>query len=70
MPGDSLSETARQVSLGYILGTPVCAQIAERGGIRVEKIADIVEENLSEAYERSSIKAKVQAIEFRVCRFN
>ena len=65
LPRDSLAETARQVALGYILGTPVCIQIAERGGIEVEKIVDIVEGDICQTYGRSSISAKMQAIVFK-----
>jgi len=65
LPRDSLCETARQVALGYILGTPVCIQIAERGGVEVEKVVDFVEDVIYETYGRSSIKAKMQAIVFK-----
>ena len=68
LPRDSVCETARQVALGYILGTPVCMQISERGGIGVEKVVGIVEDAICETYGRSSIKAKMQAIVFKAYR--
>lgn len=68
LPRDSRCETARQVALGYILGTPVCSQIAERAGIEVEKVVDIVEGVISYTYGQSSIKAKMQAIVFKAYR--
>jgi ubiquinone/menaquinone biosynthesis C-methylase UbiE len=64
LPRDSVSETARQVALGYILGTPVCIQIAERGGIEVEEVVETVAEAISQTYGQSSVKAKMQAILF------
>jgi hypothetical protein len=65
LPGTSRCETARQVALGYILGTPVCIQIAERGEPSVTEVVDRVEQAISEAYGPSSIRAKMQAIVFK-----
>jgi hypothetical protein len=53
------------VALGYILGTPVCIQIAERGGYALEEVVNIVERALWETYGRSAIRAKMQAIVFK-----
>lgn len=61
----SRCETAKQVALGYILGTPVCIQIAERGEYAVEEVVNIVERALCETYGQSSIHAKMQAIVFK-----
>lgn len=68
MPRESICETARQVALGYILGTPVCLQIAERDGETVEKVVDSVETAICEKYGRLSIKAKMQGIVFKAYR--
>jgi SAM-dependent methyltransferase len=65
LPRVSRCETARQVALGYILGTPVCLQIAERGELPVEEVVDIVERAICETYGQSSIQAKMQAIVFK-----
>lgn len=68
LPRDSVSETARQAALGFILGTPVSIQIAERGGIEVDEVVDIVEDAINDRYSRSSIQAKMQAIIFKAYR--
>jgi len=65
LPRTSRCETARQVALGYILGTPVCVQIAERGGYAVEEVVNIVERAICETYGQSTIRAKMQAIVFK-----
>lgn len=65
LPRVSHSETARQVALATILGTPASIQIAERGGIEVEEVVNIVEEAISEKYGSTSIEAKMQAIVFK-----
>jgi hypothetical protein len=65
LPRAGRCETARQVALGYILGTPVCIQIAERGEYALEEVVNIVERDLCEAYGQSSIRAKMQAIVFK-----
>jgi len=64
LPRTSKCETARQVALGYILGTPVCIQIAERREPSVEEVVNIVERAVSETYGQSSIHAKMQALVF------
>lgn len=65
LPRTSSCENARQVALGYILGTPVCIQIAERGEYAVKEVVNIVERALCETYGQSSIHAKMQAIVFK-----
>lgn len=65
LPRTSRCETARQVALGYILGTPVCIQIAERGEYAVEEVVNIVERALCATYGQASIRAKMQAIVFK-----
>ena len=65
LPRASQCETARQVALGYILGTPVCIQIAERGEYAIEEVLNIVERAISETYGQSHIRAKMQAIVFK-----
>jgi len=65
LPRTSRCENARQVALGYILGTPVCIQIAERGEQSVEEVVNIVERAICETYGQSSIRAKMQAIVFK-----
>ncbi len=65
LPRTSRCEQARQVALGYILGTPVCIQIAERGDHSVEEVVNKVEHAVSETYGQTSIRAKMQAIIFK-----
>lgn len=65
LPRTSRCEKARQVALGYILGTPVCIQIAERGEHSVNEVVNVVENAISETYGQSSIRAKMQAIVFK-----
>lgn len=65
LPRTSRCEKARQVALGYILGTPVCIQIAERGEHSVEEVVNIVERAIGETYGQSPIRAKMQAIVFK-----
>jgi ubiquinone/menaquinone biosynthesis C-methylase UbiE len=65
LPRESLGESARQVALGYILGSPVSIQIAERGGVEVEEVVDIVEDDIRRIFGQRSIKAKMQAIVFK-----
>ena len=65
LPRTSRCETARQVALGYILGTPVCIQIAERGQYAMDEVVNIVERALGATYGQASIRAKMQAIVFK-----
>lgn len=65
LPRVSRCDTARHVALGYILGTPVCIQIAERGDYAVEEVVNSVERALCQTYGPSSIRAKMQAIVFK-----
>lgn len=65
LPRVSRCETARQVALGYILGTPVCLQIAERGEPAVEEVVNLVERAIRKTYGPSPICAKMQAIIFK-----
>ena len=65
LPKVSRCQTARQVALAYILGTPVCIQIAERREPTVEEVVKIVERVIRETYGPSSICAKMQAIVFK-----
>jgi hypothetical protein len=53
------------VALGYILGTPVCIQIAERGQYAMDEVVNIVERALGATYGQASIRAKMQAIVFK-----
>ena len=68
LPRISRCETAQQVALGYILGTPVCLQIAERGQYTVDEVVEIVERTLRETYGQAVIHAKMQAIVFKAYR--
>jgi SAM-dependent methyltransferase len=70
LPRDSLFQSSRQVAFGFILGTPVCIQIDERGGIAIEEVVDIVDDNIYQTYERPLVKAKMQAIVFKAYRSN
>jgi ubiquinone/menaquinone biosynthesis C-methylase UbiE len=65
LPRTSRCEEARQVALGYILGTPMCLQIAARGEYSVEDVVSVVEHAIGEMHGTSSIRAKMQAIVFK-----
>ena len=63
-PRESVCESARQVALGYILGTPVCIQIADRNAMDLQAVVDIVEEDLCSVFDQYPVKAKMQGIVF------
>ncbi len=68
LPRISRYETPRQVALGYILGTPVCSQIAERDGFGVEEVVNLIEQVIAETYGQTSRRAKMQALVFKAHR--
>ena len=68
LPRASRCEAARQVALGYILGTPVCLQIAERGAPAMDDVLASVERAIGDRYGRSAISAKMQAIIFKASK--
>ncbi|MFN8499016.1 MAG: class I SAM-dependent methyltransferase [Anaerolineae bacterium] len=65
LPRVSRADRARNVALGFILGTPVCAQIVERGEPELKAVVDAVERDLQKTYGPAAIRAKMQAIVFR-----
>lgn len=68
LPRLSQAETPRQVALGYILGTPVCSEIAERGGLGVDEVVNLVEQVIGDTYGQTSAHAKMQALIFKAHR--
>jgi ubiquinone/menaquinone biosynthesis C-methylase UbiE len=64
LPKIARGGSARDAALGYILGTPTCLQIAERGEPGLNEVVDEVEGALREALGAGAIAAKMQAIVF------
>ncbi len=63
-PRTSTCETARHVALGYVLGTPMQAQIEERSPESLSEIINEVEHAINNTYGPAPIYAKMQAITF------
>lgn len=64
LPGISAAYEARDVAMGYVMGTPVRLQIEQRDPESLSKIVDAVEHAVGEEFGYKSIKAKMQAIVF------
>jgi len=64
LPRISATEEARDVAMGYILGTPVRLQIEQYAPESLLKIVDAVEHAVGREFGYKSIKAKMQAIVF------
>lgn len=64
LPRTSTAEEARQVALGYVLGTPVRLQIEKNDPESLHRIVDQVEQAIGEEFGYKSASAKMQAIVF------
>lgn len=64
LPKVSKAFDARQVALGYVLGTPVRLQIESREPNSLSDIVDSVEQAIGKEFGTSQLSAKMQAIVF------
>lgn len=64
LPKVSRCDTALDVALGHILGTPVCLQIAERNGPSVDEVVKSVERAVGETFGFADVRAPMQALFF------
>ena len=64
LPRISAADEARDVALGYVMGTPVRLQIEQRDLKSLPKIVDAVEHAVGEEFGYKDVKAKMQAIVF------
>ena len=64
MPRTSIADEARQVALGYVLGTPVRLHIEKYDPESLQGIVDHVEQAVGEEFGFKSASAKMQAIVF------
>lgn len=64
LPRLSTADKARDVALGYILGTPVISEIESLNSKPIPKVLEAVEKSISQKFGNRSITAKMQAIVF------
>jgi ubiquinone/menaquinone biosynthesis C-methylase UbiE len=64
LPRMSGAETAREIAVGYLMGTPASSQLAGRDGYTLEQIAEHVENALTQNFGESPMRTKMQAIVF------
>jgi ubiquinone/menaquinone biosynthesis C-methylase UbiE len=64
LPRTSSAGTARDVALGYVLGTPARLELEQISPESVPKIVDAVEHAIGEEFGYRSLKAKMQAMVF------
>ena len=64
IPKIGRSPSARDATLGYVMGTPACLQIVEREDPPLEAVLDAVERAMRAALGAGEIAAKIQAIAF------
>lgn len=64
LPRTSTADEARQVALGYVLGTPVRLQIEKSDPESLYRIVDQVEQAIGEEFGYKSVSAKMQAVVF------
>jgi ubiquinone/menaquinone biosynthesis C-methylase UbiE len=64
LPRISATEEARNVAMGYVMGTPVRLQIEQCAPESLSKIVDAVEHAVGKEFGYKSVKAKMQAIVF------
>ena len=64
MPKVGHSPSAHDATLGFVMGTPACLQIVERGDPPLEAVLDAVEQDIRAALGAGEIAAKMQAIAF------
>jgi len=64
LPRTSSAGTAREVALGYVLGTPARLELEQISPESVPKIVDAVEHAIGEEFGYTSVSAKMQAMVF------
>ena len=64
LPRVSATDEARNVAMGYVMGSPVRLQIEQCAPESLSKIVDAVEQAVGEKFGFKSVKAKMQAIVF------
>ena len=64
LPRISSADGARDVALGYVMGSPVRLQIEQRDPKSLPKIVDAIEHAVGEEFGYKDVKAKMQAIVF------
>jgi SAM-dependent methyltransferase len=65
LPRTSKADTAKNVALGYVLGSPVRLQIEKCAPGSLSDIVDAVERAISSEFGNTNIRAKMQAVVFR-----
>lgn len=65
IPRTSTANSAKDVALGYILGTPVSLQIEKIAPGSLSDIVDSVEEAIATEFGSNNVSAKMQAIVFK-----
>jgi ubiquinone/menaquinone biosynthesis C-methylase UbiE len=64
LPRISATEEARNVAMGYVMGTPARLQIEQCAPESLPKIVDAVEHAVGKEFGYKSVKAKMQAMVF------
>ncbi len=64
LPRISATSEARDVAMGYVMGTPARLQIEQRDPQSLPKIVDAVEQAIGEKFGFQDVKAKMQAVVF------
>lgn len=64
LPRSCTADVARDVALGYVLGTPVRLQIVQKDSVALEKVVDRVEDVVANHFGNSPSESKMQAVVF------
>ena len=64
LPRISTTDEARDVAMGYVMGSPVRLQIEQCDPASLPKIVDAVEHAVGKEFGYKSVKAKMHAIVF------
>lgn len=65
VPFQAQSPSARDATLGFVMGNPVSQQIAERGSPPLEQVLEQVESTIAEAHGKAPVQGKMRAIVFK-----
>lgn len=65
LPRESTCPTARHVALGYVAGTPLSLQLADRSTPSLEDTILAVEQAVARAHGSAPVSAKMQALVFK-----
>ncbi len=65
LPRISECPGARDVAMGYIMGTPVRSEIAQRNPDILDDITDAVEQDIAQAFGHGAVSEKMQAVTFK-----